>query len=96
MACGIGGAIYGRTIYGFKGDIAVDASGTGKCSAGHLKLAHHDAQHGVEDLFFADGGVHLARGFKKGLKTRHLLLQLKGVATGDEMGVCGHDDPRGI
>jgi hypothetical protein len=45
-----------------------------KAHTGHLQLAHHDAQNRLQHFFFADGGMHLARGLKQRLEPRYLLL----------------------
>ena len=61
---------------GIRRQSAVGKAGSGKRRAGHLQLAHHDAQDGLEDFFLADRRVHLARGLKQRLQPEHLLLQL--------------------
>ncbi len=63
------------------------STGAGKGRAGHLQLAHHDAQHGLQHFLFADGGVHLARSLKQRLQPRHLLLQFDRFAAGGKLSV---------
>ena len=47
----------------------------GKRRAGHLQFAHHDAQHRLQHLLFADGRVHLPRGLEQRLQAQYLLLK---------------------
>ena len=76
--------------------IAIGQAGSGKRRAGHLQLAHHDAQHRLQHFFFADGGVHLARGLKQRLQPRHLLLQFDRLATRRKLRVRRHRISCGI
>ena len=73
------------------GHLAVTEAGARESSAGHFEFAHDDAQHCAEHLFFADGGVNLARGLKQRLEARHLLLQIDRFVIARQMDACCHN-----
>ncbi len=80
-------------VWALAGCIAVGQAGSGKRRAGHLQLAHHDAQHRLQHFFFADGGMHLARGLEQRLQPRHLLLQIDRFAARRKPRIRCHRDP---
>jgi hypothetical protein len=85
-----------NAVRGGRRRIAIGQPGAGKRRPGHLQLADHDAQHLLQHLFFADGGVDLPRSLKQRLQARHLLLQVDRLAIARKLNSSRHCAPPSV